>query len=412
MSRVSVKTRARALAAFLRYVASRFQKDRATSMAASLSYTSLLALVPLMAIALAMLAAFPVFDSVRAQLQSWVFQNFVPAIGEVVQTQVTRFIANAGKLTAAGIVGLAFTAIMLLVTVEGALNVVFRVARDRKPMSKLLVYWTVLTLGPLLMGMTFSLQTYFTAAGKLLGKSGANIITAPLPTILSILAFTVLYAAVPNRRVAPRDALIGGAVAGVLFAVLRWGFGLYVISSGAYTNVYGAVAAVPIFLFWMFLSWQTVLVGAEITAALPEWRAGYHLAERKASGARRLTLALELLSILDEQALKGGGVRRRDLLERTAVAERDMIPVLRQLVDKEFVVPTTGRRYVLARDMAAATLADLIEALELDLALDDAIAIQSAWRPAIEARIEAARTSSHEALMVPLAQVLATTSAD
>ena len=257
-----LKPKALAAWGLARYVARRFQRDGASRMAASLSYTSLLSLVPLMAIALAMLAAFPVFDDIRAQIQGWVFQNFVPAVGEVVQKQVTRFIANAGKLTAAGVVGLALTAIMLLVTIEGAMNAVFRVARDRSPLSRLLVYWTVVTLGPLLIGLSLSLQGYLTAASRwAVGKANVPLATMPVPTLLSIVAFTVLYMAVPNRRVRAMDALIGGVAAGLLFAALRWGFGLYVTSSGAYTNVYGAVAAVPIFLFWMFLSWTAVQIG-------------------------------------------------------------------------------------------------------------------------------------------------------
>ena len=174
-----LKPKALAAWGLARYVARRFQRDGASRVAASLSYTSLLSLVPLMAIALAMLAAFPVFDDIRAQIQGWVFQNFVPAVGEVVQKQVTRFIANAGKLTAAGVVGLALTAIMLLVTIEGAMNAVFRVARDRSPLSRLLVYWTVVTLGPLLIGLSLSLQGYLTAASRwAVGK--ANV---PLATI-------------------------------------------------------------------------------------------------------------------------------------------------------------------------------------------------------------------------------------
>ncbi|MEW5729391.1 MAG: YihY family inner membrane protein, partial [Pseudomonadota bacterium] len=397
-----------AAAGFARYVARRFQRADAARMAASLSYTSLLSLVPLMAIALAMLAAFPVFDDVRAQLQTWVFQNFVPAVGEVVQKQVARFIANAGKLTAAGVVGLAFTAIMLLVTIEGAMNSVFRVARDRSPLSRLLVYWTVVTLGPLLIGLSLSLQGYLTAASRwAVGKSNLPLLTMPLPTLLSILAFTVLYMAVPNRRVRAVDALIGGIAAGLLFAVLRWGFGLYVTSSGAYTNVYGAVAVVPIFLFWMFLSWTAVLVGAEITAALPEWRAGYHEANRRAHGAHRLTLALELLSILHAAAREGtGGVKRVELLERTAVAERDLLPVLRKLIDTGFAAPTRGKSYLLARDLDTATLDDLVRALELDLALDDDIATDAAWRPAVDGRITEARAAARERLETPLAGLL------
>jgi len=407
--RTAYAQRARRIGNFLRYVAQRFWKDGALETAASLSYTSLLSLVPLMAIALAMLAAFPVFDGIRQQLVGMAFQNFVPAVGNVVQTQVDRFVANAGKLTAAGIVGLAFTAIMLLVTIEDAFNRVFRVARERKALSKLLVYWTVLTLGPLLIGTSLSLSGYLTAVKKYQFAAAISpVVTAPLPTILSALAFTVLFAAIPNRRVSIRDAAIGGAVAALLFAGLRWGFAIYITSSKAYTSLYGAVAAVPIFLFWMFLSWAVVLVGAEITAALPEWRAGHHQAERRAQGARRLTIALDVLALLMQAAIAATkGMSRRDLLDATALPERDLQPVLRRLCHAGFVAPLVGNRFLLARDLDAATLDDLIVALELELALDDSIAAVSPWRGKVEERIEAARDAHREALSVPLKPLLA-----
>lgn len=403
-----LRARARRLGGFLRYVGERFAKDGGANMAASLSYTSLLSLVPLMAIALAMLAAFPVFNGVRETLVGWAFQNFVPAVGQVVQDQFNRFLANAGRLTAAGIVGLGFTAIMLLVTIEGAFNCVFRVARARSIMSKLLVYWTVMTLGPLLIGTSLSLQGYLTAITKLqIAKSTASMLAAPLPTALSMAAFTVLYATVPNRRIRLRDAVIGGVVAGLMFAALRWGFGIYITSSKAYTSLYGAVAAVPIFLFWMFLSWAVVLVGAEITAALPEWRAGYHQAERRAQGARRLTLALEVLSILWKVARQGAkGATRRDLLFQIAVPERELMPVLRRLCDAGYAAPTSGKRYLLARDLANVTLHDLVEALELDFGLDDAVATAADWRAKAETLVGEARKAVAEVMDVSLAEVL------
>lgn len=407
-SSLVIRAKARKLGSFLRYVGKRYGKDSASRMAASLSYTSLLSLVPLMAIALAMLAAFPVFNGIRETLVGWAFQNFVPAIGAVVQTQVANFIANAGRLTAAGIVGLAFTAIMLLVTIEGSFNGIFRVARERSVMSKLLVYWTVLTLGPLLIGTSLSLQGYLTAIAEFkISRTTSGYLAAPLPTLLSALAFTVLYAAVPNRRIRLKDAIIGGVAAGLLFAALRWGFAIYITSSKAYTSLYGAVAAVPIFLFWMFLSWAVVLIGAEITAALPEWRAGYHEAERRAAGARRLTLALEILAILWQIARDGGkGTSHADLLFAVAVPERDVMPVLRRLCDTGFAAPTTGKRYLLARDLGVATLHDLVEALELDLGLDDAIAASADWRAKAETLVGEARKAMTAALDVKLAEVL------
>lgn len=405
----NIKGHALGLWLFLRYVAERFQGDRAVRMAASLSYTSLLSLVPLMAIALAMLAAFPVFDDIRDQVQGWIFANFVPAVGELVQERVAAFIANAGRLTAAGVVGLAVTAVLLLVTIEDAFNTVFRVERERSPLAKLLVYWTLVTLGPLLIGLSLSLQTYLAAASHwALGQTGTALFTMPLPTLLSILAFTILLMAAPNRPVLVRDALIGGTVAGVIFAILRGGFGYYVASAEFYTNVYGAVAALPIFLMWMFLSWTAVLVGAEVTAALPERRAGFHREDKSARSSRHLTVALDVLAALGEASRNGkGGVSRRNLLKHSPVAEGDLRPVLLKLLSTAFIVQTQDKSYVLARDLTATTLNDLLRALDLDLALDDSLAARSQWRPAVEQRINAARAAAHDPLSTALAAMLA-----
>lgn len=401
--------RAKAFAAFVRYVLDRYAKDGASRMAAALSYTSLLSLVPLLAIALAMLAAFPVFDPIRKDLLSMAFQNLVPSIGSVVQDQLNRFIANAGRLTAAGVIGLVFSAVMLLVSIEGSFNLIFRVARERSMLSRLLVYWTGLTLGPLLVGTALSLQGYMTAMKSWqVTQAISPLLNLPLPFLLTVLAFTGLYAAIPNRRVRLKDALAGAAVAAVLFALLRWGFGIYITSSKAYTNIYGAVAAVPIFLFWMFLSWAVVLAGAEVTAALPEWRAGHHRHALRARGARQLTLALDVLAGLLRAAVDNTkGLSRNDLLELTAVSEHQLNPVLRRLCAAGFAAPLAGNRFLLARDLGAATLDDLVMALELELALDDMIACGSGWRARVEPLIDQARDTHRTTLGVTLKELLA-----
>jgi len=265
---------------FIVHVARRYQRDRASSMAASLSYTSLLALVPLLAIALAVLAAFPAFADTRATIERWIFANFVPAVGQAVEQQISTFIANAGGLSAIGLIGLIISAVTLLLTVETELNVVFRVAEPRGLMARLLVYWTLLTLGPLLLGASLSIEGALIAldsgaailASSVLAGPILAAVAVPLPTLLSIAAISLLLAQAPNRPVRWHDALAGGTVAGLLFALLRWGFAVYIAHAHAYTTLYGAAAVVPIFLVWMFLSWATVLIGAEVTAALPEWR--------------------------------------------------------------------------------------------------------------------------------------------
>jgi membrane protein len=391
------------------FVFRRFNRDGGSSMAASLSYTSLLSLVPLLVIALAMLAAFPVFDSVRSEIEGWVFANFVPAVGDAVQAQVAAFVANAGRLSAAGIVGLGVTSIMLLVTIEGALNVVFRVARARSMISRLLVYWTVLTLGPLLIGGAFSVQTYLVAVSHWAGADGLGLnqrLAALLPTLLSIAAFTVLIAAVPNRRVRLADAVAGGTAAGLLFAALRWGFAIYVTSSQAYTTIYGAMAIIPIFLFWMFLSWAVVLIGAETAAALPEFRAGL-VSGGGVSEERRLALSIEILGLLQATSLaRGQGMSRRDLLDRLAVGERPVLAVLQRLIRAGFVAPTTHRHYLLARDLGAVTLWDVVSALGLVPRLDDGLGARSPWRQPVAVRIAEAGEAVRLSLDVPLRSLM------
>jgi len=255
-------------------VVGRFRGDDALLMAAALSYTSLLSLVPMLAVGLAILAAFPAFEAARIQLQLSLVQNLAPEVGQQVRQVIAGFISNAGNLTAIGILGLVVTALLLLVAIEDALNRVFRVTKLRTAMSRLMVYWTVITLGPILLGASLSITDW------LFDSTAADVLPV-LTALLSVLGtlfrfamlvslFTLLYAAVPNRTVPAYDALAGGIMAGIGVALLRFGFHLYVADFKAYQSVYGALAALPILLFWMYLVWAAVLAGAELTACLME----------------------------------------------------------------------------------------------------------------------------------------------
>jgi membrane protein len=401
------------------YVEKRFRADGALNMASSLSYTSLLSLVPLLAIALAMLAAFPVFDDVRERLEASLFHYLVPEVGEQVQGYVTGFVANAGKLTAAGIVGLAVSSVMVLVTIESSLNVIFRVATPRSPMSKVLVYWTALTLGPLLLGASFSMSAHLSmsanlyAAGDWVEREGLSsmrqMFAQVSPTLLLVVAFALLYVAVPNRRVKTGDALIGAVAAGLAFTGLRWGFAVYVANSRAYGSIYGAVAMVPIFLFWMYLSWTVVLFGAELAAALPEWRLARHDLGGPLPARRRLVMALNILAaLLDDARRNGRGCGRQDLLDAVGEAEHPFLTVLDRLQTEGYVVPTADNRWVLGRDLEGVTLADVVHGLDLGLHLSEAEAETYAapWMARIsDCLIEAARAET-AALNLPLRPVL------
>lgn len=393
------------------YVARRFRADGALDKASSLSYTSLLSLVPLLAIALAMLAAFPVFDSVRDQLQAVLFKNFVPEVGSQVQRYVNIFVHNAGKLTAAGVVGLVLTAVTLLVTIESSLNAIFRVVTHRSPLSRLLVYWTAMTLGPLLVGASLSLSAWFFAAQDWAARAGMSglvkTVTGALPNVLLMLAFSFLYMAVPNRRVRLRDALVGGIGAGLAFALLRFGFGLYVIQARAYQSIYGAVAAVPIFLFWTYLSWAVVLFGAELAAALPEWRMSRADLGGPLSARRHLSLALNVLAaLLEENRVGGRGQGRRALLDAIGESERSFRFVLEKLLDDGYVVPTAGGRYVLGRDLGRVSLGELALLLGLGFGRSDPDDETLPWIGRISSRLDLAAEHQLQALDLPLLDVL------
>ncbi len=261
---------------FLKYVGRRFGEDRCLRMAAGLSYTSLLAIVPLTAIAFSMLAAFPVFSGVRESLQEVMFANLLPSSAEASREYFDMFVKNTTSLSAVGIVALAATAVLLLGTIEADLNAIFRVARPRALLPRLLVFWALLTLGPLLLGASFSLSTYFFAATEWLGidtaKGPLGFAATLVPTLMIFMLLTIFYMVIPNRPVGFIAALVGGVLAGLAFTVLRKTFGWYVVTFPTYQNIYGALSVVPIFLVWMYLSWLVVLVGAVLTASMSEWQ--------------------------------------------------------------------------------------------------------------------------------------------
>lgn len=264
--------------AFLGYVFQRFLRDNCNERAASLTFTSLLAVVPLVAISFAVFAAFPAFQQMRGQLQSFVFNNFVPEIGSVVYEHIDAFTQKTGQLTAVGVVFLALTSVMLLSSVNGTFNAIWQVRESRPLVARLLVYWAVLTLSPILFGASLSLSGYLFAIAEATGveqyAGSFSRLTALLPVLLQIAGFSILYLVMPNYPVRRSDALFGGLAAGLLFELLKKGFGLYIKTFPTYETVYGALAAFPILLIWIYLAWLLVLLGAEMTAAMPEWRAG------------------------------------------------------------------------------------------------------------------------------------------
>jgi membrane protein len=263
----------RHLVAFALEVPRRLLEDRLTQTAGSLTYTTLLAIVPLVTVALSLATAFPVFEKAMGGLQDYVIENFLPDAGlNVLADQIDAFTARAGSLTAIGLGILGVTAVMLMLTIEDTLNRIFRVERKRPFVQRITMYWAVLSLGPLLIGLGLSMTSALVVSsfGMLNLDRVAEYVLRGLPFLLTWAALASLYILVPNRKVAVTDALVGSFLAGIVFELAKRGFAVYVSHFPTYTLIYGAFATLLIFLVWLYVSWLIVLAGATFTAMLTE----------------------------------------------------------------------------------------------------------------------------------------------
>lgn len=260
---------------WLKLLWKRINDDNMTTQAGNLAYVSLLALVPLIAVVFALFAAFPVFSDVSVQLKSFIFNNFMPAAGNTLQRYLEQFVANVNRMTAVGAVGLIVTALLLMHTVDAALNDIWRSDKKRPLVYSFAVYWMILTLGPLLAGASLAISSYLLSLRWINATGVTSLIDQMLrifPLLLSWLAFWLLYSIVPTKRVPPRDALIGALIAGALFELGKKGFALYVTMFPSYQLIYGVLAVIPILFLWVYWTWCIVLLGAEITATLDDYR--------------------------------------------------------------------------------------------------------------------------------------------
>lgn len=266
----------RACFRLLRWVVQRFREDRCTRVAGALSFTTLLALVPLTAVMFAIFSRFEVFESWMTTVQEFIYGNFVPASGEVVSRYLQKFAANAGRLTAWGLLFLFLTSLMLMATIERVFNDIWHVPHTRKRLHRYLGYGALLVLGPMLIGISLSSTSYLISLPLFaryapLGELKVFLLAAA-PVTFEWLAFWALYVVVPNYHVRLRHGLIGSLITTVAFEIAKRGFAFFVTHFANYKAIYGAVAALPVFLIWIYLSWTIILLGAVVTATLPEWR--------------------------------------------------------------------------------------------------------------------------------------------
>jgi membrane protein len=395
--------------AFTRAALWRFIGDGCLAGAGALSYTSLVALVPLTAIALAVLSAFPVFADAREQLLGYIIRGFVPEVGTEVEWWFRYFAGTSARTTTIGILALAVTAVLLLATIEDQLHHIWRVKSPRPWVQRILAYWAILTLGPLLLGVSFSLPSYVDLVVRDVGfnptaitqEAGVQQLLRVVPLLLEVLAFTLIYALIPNCAVRWREAAVGGVVAALLIEGLKIGFAIYLATFSSYRAVYGALAAIPIFLLWMYVAWAAVLFGAVVAAALPQWRVDEQAKDTKPA-AHRLGIGLALLAELEAQRRVGGALATAALAKQLGLTTSAVDEDLNLLRRAAFATRAADGGWLLARDLDGATLIELYRALDLPLA--DSLLEEAAfpWQGRIAAAIERIAAAESGALALSL----------
>ncbi len=337
----------------LRYFVSRFTADRCSENAAALTYMSLFALVPLLTVLYTMASAIPAFQGAEDQMQAILFKHLMPDSSSEIESYLNDFSAQAKNLTGPGIAFLLVTAVLMLRNIEKAFNMIWRTREHRGPLSSFMLYWAVLTLTPITIGVAIGLSTYlssFSHALDDLDVIGARaFLLKSTPLLLSTAGFSLVYAAVPNCRVPFKHALIGGLLASLAFNLARSIFTDLVVGSSI-TFIYGAFAAVPLFLLWIYLSWNIVLLGGIMVHSLSAYQS-YEQANRP-----MVLKALDVLYLFWQKQNSGATVREIELLANRHSIVRGLDSQswgeLRDiLIEKNVITESDKGHYLLSRDL-------------------------------------------------------------
>jgi membrane protein len=350
----------------------RFREDRLGQTAGSLTFTTLISLVPLFTVMLALFAAFPMFSTFQDALQKYFLQSLVPdSIAKPVLSALTQFASKASRLGTVGLVLLVLTALALILTIDHTLNRIWRVRKPRPIAQRVLVYWASVTLGPLLLGVSLTLTSYALSASRgLVGvlPGGVTLVLDVLEFALFAAAMTGLFHYVPNTPVRWRDAIAGGLFVSIGFELAKRLLAWYIAQVPTYSMVYGAFATVPIFLVWIYLGWVIVLLGAVVAAYAPSLR--MHVARWPDTPGSRFRLALAVLGELGRvRGTNGRGLTTSDLADALRTDPLQVEPVLEVLTGLDWVgrLDEAGMpRHVLLCDPAQTLARPLLATLLLD----------------------------------------------
>lgn len=406
-----IRQQLRQAALFLRFVTRHFLQDGCRQNAAALTYTTLFAVVPIMTVTFAILSSIPSLQHVSGDIQGLVFKHFIPSSGMTVQRYLNDFSSQASKLTIVGVAILFVTALMMLVTIEQAFNQIWKVRESRKGVTSFLRYWAVLSLGPLLLGMGFAVSSYV-ASIDLFSRtatfvSGAIPGLRLIPLLFTALGFTLLYMTVPNCKVPLRAGIYGGLAAAVLFEAAKRGFGIFIGNFSSYKLVYGAFAAFPIFLLWIYLSWMIILLGVELTRA-------FAVFSEDSDRSRHPVLdMLDLLQLFYRKFQQGGVVTEVEAIAVLGKGQReDWSEFSRLLLEQRLIQKTEEGDYVLCRNLDQMSFWEFYRNLPWPLPQPndvDALSRDDDWAPVMRPVFLRANQELAGGLDIPLGQILGRT---
>lgn len=366
----------------------RFREDRLGLTASSLTFTSILALVPFFTVVLAVFSAFPMFSRVQEVLQNWLLQSLIPnSISLPVLDYLTQFSAKASQLGLVGFSALIVTALALMLTVDRTLNNIWRVPKLRPLGQRVLIYWAALTFVPLLLGSSLALTSYAISASRGLVETlpnGVQLLINTLQFVVLAGAMAALYHSVPNTRVRWRHAWAGGIFVSVGIELAKKGLAMYLAGVPTYSAVYGTFATLPILLVWIYIAWVIVLLGAVVAAYLPSLMAG--VARRSGHHGWTFELAVEMLQHLHRaRSGQGRGVRPSAMARRMGVDLLQIQPALDALLAMDWVAridETDDARLAEPRLILLADDATPLAPLVQRLLLERGAHVESLWRGA------------------------------
>ena len=399
---------------FLRFLTRHFFEDDCQQKAASLTYTTLLSIVPILTVLLMILSSVPALASVRAQIYEVIYSNLLPQSSLQVSEYINNFAEKSTNLTAIGIMILFITTIMTLTTIERAFNQIWRVEDRSGGIKSMLRYWAIVTMGPLVLGTAFivssTVQSLSFLNRQIAGYGIDWSFWVQMVTIgVTVAGFIGMYWFIPKARVPVKNAAIAGIFVAIVFELLKHVFGTVMSNFTSYEAIYGAFAALPIFLLWIYLSWNLILLGVEISYTLT-------IFETKEVYPRHPLLSLlDMLHLVYTHYLKGEAVSEQEL--RNVLGRKELPKwyiYINYLKDSNLITTTDNDEYVLKKDLGRMTLWDFYRTLPYPLPIKDELdeikaEHQKPWLGLLVNRFVNTEACAQEQLNLPLATIFSHT---